>query len=125
MTFQVAIFPPSTSPSPTPQAMFLSIVVGGSATLASTYILFSLAVLQFFVDTVKIILNKKRGEVEKLTENVQVIIGFLRRVLECVQALVLGETIEVFVPVCYAICFTLAYIGPNAKVMGNVSHVGF
>ena len=52
--------------------MFLSIVVGGSATPASTYILFGLAVLQFFVDTVKIILNKKRGEVEKLTENVQV-----------------------------------------------------
>ena len=43
-------------------------------------------------------------------------------VLVRVQALVLGETIEVFVPVCYAICFTLAYIGPNAKVMGNVSY---
>ena len=59
--------------------MFLSIVVGGSATLASTYILFVLAVLQFFVDTVKIILYKKRGEVEKLTESVQVVSGFLHR----------------------------------------------
>ena len=30
-------------------------------------------------------------------------------------------TIEVFVPLCYAVSFSLAYTGPNASVMGNVS----
>ena len=34
---------------------------------------------------------------------------------------VLGQTIEVFVPLCYAVTFSLAYLGPNAGVLGNVS----
>ena len=72
MTFQVVVFLEKISSYLFCQAMFLSIVLGSSATLASTYILFGLAILQFFVDTVKIILYKKRGEVEKLTESVQV-----------------------------------------------------
>ena len=38
-----------------------------------------------------------------------------------VQAFVLSITIEVFVPLCYAVSFSLAYTGPNASVMGNVS----
>ena len=32
----------------------------------------------------------------------------------------LSITIEVFVPLCYAVSFSLAYMGPNSTVMGNV-----
>ena len=36
---------------------------------------------------------------------------------------VMSITIEVFVPLCYAVSFSLAYTGPNASVMGNVSSI--
>ena len=56
MTFQVMprlsyslLYPP-----PLLQAMFLSIVLGTSATATSSYILFTVSVLQFLVDTLKV-----------------------------------------------------------------------
>ena len=36
------------------QAMFLSIVLGTSATATTSYILFTVSVLQFLVDTLKV-----------------------------------------------------------------------
>ena len=89
------------------QAMFMSIVLGTSATAESSYILFAVSVLQFLVDTLKVVRYKRKMDVDSLTDDV--------------QALVLSITIEVFVPLCYAVSFSLAYLGPNSTVMGNVS----
>ena len=45
---------PSSTLYPLLQAMFLSIVLGTSATATSSYILFTVSVLQFLVDTLKV-----------------------------------------------------------------------
>ena len=36
------------------------------------------------------------------------------------EELVLTERIETLVPLTYIICFTIAYYGPNAEILGNV-----
>ena len=58
----------------TVKAMFLSIVLGTSATPASSYILFTVSVLQFLVDTLKVVRYKRKMDVDSLTDDVQVVI---------------------------------------------------
>merc|ERR1712038_2031890 len=53
------------------QAMFLSIVLGTSATATSSYILFTVSVLQFLVDTLKVVHHKRKMNVDSLTDDVQ------------------------------------------------------
>ena len=45
-----------------------------------------------------------------------------RELREAVSGLVLGESIEIFVPFCYLITWLSAYYGPNASIMGNVQN---
>jgi hypothetical protein len=37
-----------------------------------------------------------------------------------IEELILTERIEVIVPLTYMICFSIAYYGPNAEILGNV-----
>ena len=39
---------------------------------------------------------------------------------EQIEELVLTERIEMLVPLTYMICFTIAYYGPNAEILGSV-----
>ena len=36
--------------------------------------------------------------------------------------LVLGETLEIIIPLAYTVCFIVAYVGPNAEILGNVKN---
>ena len=39
-----------------------------------------------------------------------------------IQLLVIGETLEILIPLAYLICFVSAYYGPNAEVLGHVKN---
>ena len=36
--------------------------------------------------------------------------------------LVIGETLEIIIPLAYMACFMAAYMGPNAEILGNVKN---
>ena len=36
--------------------------------------------------------------------------------------LVLGETLEIIIPLAYMVCFIVAYVGPNAEILGNIKN---
>lgn len=59
------------------QAMFLSIVLGTSATPLTSYLLFSIAILQVAVATWQVVRYKKKGKVDCLTADLQVHTGSL------------------------------------------------
>ena len=40
--------------------------------------------------------------------------------MELLQDLMINEIVEFIVPLCYLICFSVAYYGPNANLIGNV-----
>jgi hypothetical protein len=40
--------------------------------------------------------------------------------IEMIQEHVFTEMTEVMAPVCYLICFTMAYYGPNGELIGNI-----
>ena len=82
--------------------------------------------------------HKRKMNVDSLTDDVQAFVLSITievfapcTVLYCtalfftyctvLYCTVMSITIEVFVPLCYAVSFSLAYTGPNASVMGNVS----
>ena len=38
------------------------------------------------------------------------------------QSLLLGETLEILIPLAYLVCFLAAYHGPNAEILGNIKN---
>ena len=42
--------------------------------------------------------------------------------LMSVQNLVLGESLEIILPLAYLLCFLAAYYGPNAELLGNIKN---
>ena len=39
-----------------------------------------------------------------------------------VQHIVIGETLKIIIPSAYLACFSIAYVGPNANILGNVKN---
>ena len=42
--------------------------------------------------------------------------------VEAIQELVLNEHVEFMIPIAYAICFAMAYYGPNAEILGGIKN---
>jgi hypothetical protein len=47
-------------------------------------------------------------------------LGIRTKKIELLQALLLNEMVEAMVPLCYFVCFMMAYYGPNSEVIGNI-----
>ena len=44
------------------------------------------------------------------------------KLMQSVQILVIGESIEIIVPLAYLLCFIAAFYGPNSDILGNVKN---
>ena len=89
--------------------MFLSLKVGGIATDTFLYVLIAVehSINWFYVYRImKLKKNPNSGNKEKLHNEI--------------FALILGESLEIIIPIAYLICFVIAYFGPNAEILGNV-----
>ena len=42
--------------------------------------------------------------------------------MQSVQILVIGESLEIIIPLAYLLCFVAAFYGPNADILGNVKN---
>ena len=91
--------------------IFLSVCVGGIASDLTIYILIGidfLINLYFVVSTWQAKRKPTKTSLEKLKKSVQI--------------LVLAESLEVIIPLSYLICFSAAYHGPNAEILGNIKN---
>jgi hypothetical protein len=91
-------------------AAFLAYTVGSIATLSTSIVIIGTDFLINIFICLKIVYlyYKDENETSKTTQ------------IEMIQDLVISETAEVIVPVCYLICFTMAYYGPNGELIGNI-----
>ena len=92
-------------------SIFLSVCVGGLATDLTIYILLGLENIYFTISMVQIIWNLKKSSPENMN-----------RATTDLMILVLGETLEIIIPLAYMVCFIVAYYGPNAEVLGNIKN---
>ena len=85
--------------------------VGGLATDLTIYILLG---IDFFINFYFVIkaFRTKRNPTE---ENVE-------QLIMSVQILVIGESLEIIIPLAYLLCFIAAFMGPNAHILGNVKN---
>ena len=91
-------------------ALFISYVLGSIATMGSTIVIF---VLDFLINcfvALKIIwLQKRRPEQRE-------------KLIDLIQELTIVEMVEIIVPLIYLLCFSMAYFGPNASMIGNIKN---
>ena len=101
-------------PNPTAEVyhtIFLSVCVGGLATNTTIYVLLGVEHSLFFLSLITIFRTKRNltdDKLESLTTDVQL--------------LVIGESLEIVIPLAYLLCFTAAYYGPNSNILGNVKN---
>ena len=92
-------------------SIFLSVCVGGLATDLTIYTLLLLENIYFIICMVQIIRKLRNLTPENLNHATSEL-----------MLLVLGETLEIIIPLAYMVCFIVAYVGPNAEVLGNVKN---
>jgi hypothetical protein len=46
----------------------------------------------------------------------------VEKLMQSVQILVIGESLEIIIPLAYLLCFIAAFYGPNADILGNVKN---
>ena len=91
-------------------AAFLAYTVGSIATLSTSIVIIGTDFLINIFICLKIVyLNYKDEDGVSTTTKI-----------EMIQELVFTEMTEVMAPVCYLICFTMAYYGPNGELIGNI-----
>ena len=91
--------------------IFLSVCVGGQATNLTIYILLGIDFLINFYFVI-VAFKTKRNPTE---ENVE-------KLMQSVQILVIGESLEIIIPLAYLVCFIAAFHGPNSGILGNVKN---
>ena len=97
----------------TRHALFLSVTLGSIATVTSSRVILA----SDFIMNLAIVGNIIRTR-KKYPQNADKQISLL-------QSLILNEMIEFVVPLVYCLCFSTAYLGPNANVIGNVGNSYF
>ena len=94
-------------------ALFITYSAGSIATLSTSLIIIGIDVLTNIYTAGKIVYCKNRKDVTE--ENTNKIVSLL-------HDLVIAESVETMVPICYAICFIVAYVGPNSVLIGGVQN---
>ena len=85
--------------------------MGGLATDLTLYILLGIDfVINFFF-----VIRAFRTKRNPTEENV-------KNLMQSVQILVIGESLEIIIPLAYLLCFVAAFYGPNADILGNVKN---
>ena len=95
----------------TMHSIFLSVCAGGLATDLTLYLLVGIDFLINMYFTIKVF-RIKRNFTKKKQEDL----------LMSVQVLVLGEVLEIILPLAFLVCFLAAYHGPNAELLGNIKN---
>ena len=97
---------------------FLAIILGSWATDTASYCILS---VDFFINLYKCItiirMNRKITCGDDLEKEM-----FKPLKEEAVQELVLIELVEILTPLVYAACVSIAYYGPNGKILGNIKN---
>ena len=93
--------------------MFLSIEVGSITTDFVSYSIIALDFIINFVDCILTIFYFKRKDDSKKSRD---------RQAKAMLALIINESVEIFMPVAYVITLLMAYYGPNAKILGNIKN---
>ena len=91
-------------------SLFLTYVIGAFATTGSSIAILTMDFIINLGICFRIAWIKRRKP-----ENTQ-------KIIELLQELAIAEMVEFVVPLVYLICFCIAYFGPNAKLIGNVSN---
>ena len=91
--------------------MFLSVEVGSITTDMVSYIILA---TDFGINLVScfLIVWYNRNPTEQNKE---------KRVSAMLN-LIINESVEILLPIAYVICFLMAYLGPNAEIMGNIKN---
>ena len=92
----------------TRHALFLAVTLGSIATSTSSWVILGSDFLINLFTVVRILRLKKK------------VPNDLNKQIDLLQDLILNEMIEFVVPLVYCLCFATAYLGPNAKIIGNV-----
>ena len=90
-------------------SVFLAYTVGSIATVSTSIVIMAADFLINIFTCLRIVYLYNKDEN-----------GTAKKQIELIQELVISETVEVMVPVCYLLCFTMAYYGPNGELIGNI-----
>ena len=96
-------------------ALFISIIVGSSATQATSFSFFLVKFLTDIHHCYKILRIDKK--IRPQESNVD---ALAKQKLDAVSVLALVEIMEVLIPLTYGITFSIAYYGPNSTILGNI-----
>jgi hypothetical protein len=89
-------------------SLFISVNLGSLATNTTTALLLALTVLMNWKDMLLLYLAHRAGNFESSTS--------------AFAQLMLGQTMELILPISYLLCFLASFYGPNAGVLGNVGN---
>ena len=92
----------------TSHALFVTYTAGSYATMATTAVMIGTDFLINIYTAIKIAYIQRKSTDRKEEQS------------KLLQELVINEMVEVLVPLAYMLCFTLAYFGPNAELIGGV-----
>ena len=92
-------------------ALFLVLIIGSKATPATCYLTEGLDFVLHLRLCIKVIrFHQAAGPMENAKKE------------ETLKGLVLSETVELLVPLVYCSTLLIAFFGPNAQIIGNVSN---
>ena len=92
--------------------LFLAYTVGSIATNMTSFVIIVSDFLINIFHCFRIIYLRNKEETREAME----------KQIRLLQELVLNETVEVMVPLCYLTCFVMAYFGPNGELIGNIKN---
>ena len=92
----------------TSHALFATYTAGSYATMATTAVMIGTDFLINIYTAIKIAYIQRKNPDRKEEQS------------KLLQELVINEMVEVLGPLAYMLCFTLAYFGPNAELIGGV-----
>ena len=86
--------------------LFVAVCVGSVATSTTTYLLLGIDFLINLQSCRKVWRSHRRGDHQKCGKEL--------------MTLTMNEFLEFIVPICYLICYVVAFYGPNSHLIGNI-----
>ena len=99
-------------------SLFFVLILGNRATVKTNYCILAINFIYNLYLCFKIVLLHKKVVPDFQQE--MVALKTLKK--EILTELLLNEIIEILVPVTYICTFTIAYYGPNSKILGNIQN---
>ena len=91
-------------------SIFLSVMIAGSTDM-TMYVLGALNTLLGLFNLIQVYRLKRKNNNESSDE-----------LATLVQEIAIGETLKIIIPLAYLACFSIAYVSPNADILGNVKN---